>query len=174
MTRPNASLVQREVARHYGAPAKTQRKRVWWGEEVRRRERDLPRLSGARRGILSPHRRVGGIVRLTAPVSGLPAWWGRCPLGVPFERAKGTKTRLGRSPPKDLPGVRGWNCVKSTVGPSPLLWPLLLPPHQATLGSWPYGWVVPMSGPTLEQWRSRRRETGTAPQVSAPNEKSVP
>ena len=98
MTRPNASLVQREVARHYGAPAKTQRQRVWWGEEVRRRERDLPRLSGARRGILSPHRRVGGIVRLTAPVSGLPAWWGRCPLGVPFERAKGTKTRLGRSP----------------------------------------------------------------------------
>ena len=29
---------------------------------------------------------------------GLPAWWGRSPLGVPFERAKGTKTRLGRSP----------------------------------------------------------------------------
>ena len=52
----------------YGAPAKAQRKRVWWGEEVRRRERDLPRLSGARRGILSPHRRVGGIDRLTAQV----------------------------------------------------------------------------------------------------------
>ena len=32
------------------------------------------------------------------PGSGLPAWWGRSPLGVPFERAKGTKTRLGRSP----------------------------------------------------------------------------
>ena len=42
-------------------PAKAQRKRVWWGEEVRRRERDLPRLSGARRGILSPHRRIGGV-----------------------------------------------------------------------------------------------------------------
>ena len=27
------------------------------------------------------------------PRSGLPAWWGRFPLGVPFERAKGTKTR---------------------------------------------------------------------------------
>ena len=52
----------------YGAPAKAQRKRVWWGEEVRRRERDLPSLSGARRGILSPHRRVGGIDRLTAKV----------------------------------------------------------------------------------------------------------
>ena len=60
------SLVQREVARRYiGAPAKAQRKRVWWGEEVRRRERDLPRLSGARRGIHSPHRRDGGIDRLT-------------------------------------------------------------------------------------------------------------
>ena len=50
---------------HYVAPAKAQRKRVWWGEEVRRRERDLPRLSGARRGIHSPHRRDGGIDRLT-------------------------------------------------------------------------------------------------------------
>ena len=50
------------------APAKAQSKRVWWGEEVRRRERDLPRLSGARRVILSPHRRVGGIDRLTAQV----------------------------------------------------------------------------------------------------------
>ena len=27
-----------------------------------------------------------------------PAWWGRSPLGVSFERAKETKTRLGRSP----------------------------------------------------------------------------
>ena len=42
---------------HYGAPAKAQHKRVWWGEEVRRRERDLPRLSGARREIHSLHRR---------------------------------------------------------------------------------------------------------------------
>ena len=32
------------------------------------------------------------------PRSGLPAWWGRFPLGVPFARPKGTKTRLGRSP----------------------------------------------------------------------------
>ena len=32
------------------------------------------------------------------PFSGLPAWWGRSPLGVSFERAKETKTRLGRSP----------------------------------------------------------------------------
>ena len=61
-------------------------------------------------------------------------------------------------PPKDLPGVPGWTCVKLVFGPSPLLWPLFVPPHQATLGSWPYGWVVSMSGPTLEKRRSRRRE----------------
>ena len=35
---------------------------------------------------------------LTPHGSGLPAWWGRFPLGVPFARSKGTKTRLGRSP----------------------------------------------------------------------------
>ena len=57
----------------YGAPAKAQRKRVWWGEEVRRRERDLSRLSGARRGIHSPHRRDGGIDVLPGLLSGLPA-----------------------------------------------------------------------------------------------------
>ena len=60
-------------------------------------------------------------------------------------------------PPKDLPGVRGWNCVKLGYGPSPLLWLLFLPPHQATLGNWPYGWAVFTSGPTLEKRRSRRR-----------------
>ena len=37
-------------------------------------------------------------VLLTTHGFGLPAWWGRFPLGVPFDRAKGTKTRLGRSP----------------------------------------------------------------------------
>ena len=80
----------------------------------------------------------GGIDRLTIHVSGLPAWWGRYPLGVSFERAKETKTRLGRSPLRTSLGVRGWNCVKSLFGPSPLLRPLFVPPHQAILGSWPY------------------------------------
>ena len=46
------------------------------------------------------------------------------------------------------------------VGPFPLLWPLLLPPHQVTLGSWPYGWVASTSGPPLEERRSRRRRPG--------------
>ena len=90
----------------------------------------------------------------------MPAWWGRFPLGVSFERAKETKTRLGRSPLRTSLGVRGWACVKSKFGPLPLLWPLALPPHQATLGSWPYSWVVSMSGPTLEKRRSRRQEPG--------------
>ena len=101
-----------------------------------------------------------GIDRLHSLVSGLPAWRGRYPLGVSFERAKETKTRLGRSPLRTSLGVRGWNCVKSLFGPSPLLWPLFVPPHQATLGSWPYSWAVSMPGPTLEKRRSRRRKLG--------------
>ena len=32
--------------------------------------------------------------------------------------------------------------------------------HTSTLGSWPYGLVGSMSGPTLEKRRSRRREPG--------------
>ena len=66
-------------------------------------------------------------------------------------------------PPKDLPGVRGWNCVKLVFGPSSLLWRLVLPPHQATLGSWPYRQVVSTAGPTLAKRRSRRREPGFRP-----------
>ena len=41
----------------------------------------------------------------------------RFPLGVSFERAKETKTRLGRSPLSTPLGVRGWNCVKLVFGP---------------------------------------------------------
>ena len=102
--------------------------------------------------------RKGG--RRTTQGSGLPAWRGRFPLGVSFERAKETKTRLGRSPLRTSLWVRGRACVKSKFGPLPLLWLLLLPPHQATLGSWPYGWTVSMSGHTLEKRRSRRRKPG--------------
>ena len=80
--------------------------------------------------------------------------------GVTFVRAKVTKTRLGRSPLRTSLGVRGWTCVKPKFGPLPLLWRLAVPPHQATLGSWPYGWVVSTSGPTLEERRSRRRKPG--------------
>ena len=83
------------------------------------------------------------------PSSGLPAWWGRFPLGVPFARSKGTKTRLGRSPLRTPLGVLECTCVKAIVGPSPLLWRLVVPPHQVTLGSWPYSWAVSPSGPSL-------------------------
>ena len=106
--------MQREVARRDGAPAKAQRTRVWWGEEVRRRERDLSRLSGARRGIHSPHRRDGGIDLLPGLLLGLPAWWGRSPLGVPFCCQKGTKDhqRRGLPPPYGIhPAVLGGMCV---------------------------------------------------------------
>ena len=100
-------------------------------------------------------RRCG--VLLTTHGFGLPAWRGRFPLGVPFDRAKGTKTRLGRSPLRTSLGVRDCPCAKPKFGPSPLLWLLLLPPHQATLGSWPYHQAISTAGPALVQRRSRRR-----------------
>ena len=103
-----------------------------------------------------------GVVRLAAQGSGLPAWKGRS-AGVHFEWPKWTKSHLGRSPLRTSLWVRGWTCVKLVFGPSPLLWRLAVPPHQATLGSWPYGWVVSTSGPTLEERRSRRREHGRTP-----------
>ena len=78
--------------------------------------------------------------------------------GVHFDWPKWTKSHLGRSPLRTSLWVRGWTCVKSKFGPSPLLWRLVLPPHQATLGSWPYSQVVSTSGPTLAKRRSRRRE----------------
>ena len=80
--------------------------------------------------------------------------------GGAFWAGKRHQNPLRAFPPKDLPGVRGWACVKAIFGLSPLLWPLFVPPHQATLGSWPYGRVVSTSGPTLEQRRSRRRTSG--------------
>ena len=86
--------------------------------------------------------------------------WKNHHAGGAFWAGKRHQNPLRAFPPKDLPGVRGWACVKSGFGPSPLLWPLFVPPHQATLVSWPYGRVVSTSGPTLEQRRSRRRTSG--------------
>ena len=103
----NASLVQREVARRDGAPAKAQRKRVWWGEEVRRRERDLSRLSGARRGIHSPHRRDGGIDRFTSQSQACQP--GFAPQGDFLSGQKVTK-----DPPKAGPSPALWNPPRGT------------------------------------------------------------
>ena len=55
--------------------------------------------------------------------SGLPAWWGRSPLGVSFERAKETKTRLGRSP---LRTARHPCCGSSLCHHTRLPWQLAL------------------------------------------------
>ena len=69
--------------------------------------------------------------------------------GPPFSPMRnGGKNRLGRSPLRTSLGIPGWPCVKSMVGPSPLLWLLALPPHQATLVNWPYSQVVSTAGPT--------------------------
>ena len=92
----------------------------------------------------------GPRIRLASLVGTLPA-------GGSFCSVKRNQNPLRAFPPKYPPGVRGCQCAKSMVGPSPLLWLLFLPLYQAPLGSWPYGWVVSMSGPTLVQRRSRRR-----------------
>ena len=94
--------------------------------------------------------------RKPAPQPGTLRWGDFC-------SGKSHQNPLRAFPPKDPPGVRGCPCVKPKFGPSPLLWRLAVPPHQATLGSWPYGWVVSTSGPTLEERRSRRREHGRTP-----------
>ena len=99
--------------------------------------------------------------RSTAPV--LASLVGTLPAGGSFCSVKRNQNPLRAFPPKYPPGVRGRNCVKPMFGPSPLLWLLFLPLYQAPLGSWPYGWVVSMSGPTMEKRRSRRREHGLTP-----------
>ena len=76
---------------------------------------------------------------------------GRSPLGVHFDRAKWTKTRLGRSPLRTSLWIRGWACVKSKFGPSLLLWLLVLPPHQVSLATGPTARRVPPPG---LPWRS--------------------
>ena len=53
-----------------------------------------------------------GLIFSNVSGSSLPAWRGRSPLGVPFDRAKGTKTRLGRSPLRTSLGLAAlwlWN-----------------------------------------------------------------
>ena len=64
-----------------------------------------------------------GIDRLHSLVSGLPAWRGRSPLGVPFCCQKGTKDhqRRGLPPPCGIhPAVLGGTCtfLFSALGPA--------------------------------------------------------
>ena len=74
---------------------------------------------------------------------------GTLPAGGSFCSVKRNQNPLRAFPPKDLPGVLERTCVKAIVGPSPSLWRLVVPPHQVTLGSWPYIWAVSPSGPSL-------------------------
>ena len=85
---------------------------------------------------------------------------GTLPAGGSFCSVKRNQNPLRAFPPKDLPWVRDCPCVKPKFGPSPLLWLLVLPPHQVTLGNWPYRQAISTSGPILEKRRSRRRQPG--------------
>ena len=92
------------------------------------------------------------------PRSGLPAWWGRFPLGVPFARSKGTKTRLGRSPLRTSLGYEAgpasclysarWSCCGSCSCHH------TRPPWAAG----PMAGRFPCPGLLKEKRRSRRRE----------------
>ena len=68
---------------------------------------------------------VQGVDRLTTQGSCLPAWWGRSPLGVPFGRAKGTKTRLGRSPLRTSLGYEAGPASKLSSARHPCCGPCL-------------------------------------------------
>ena len=60
------------------------------------------------------------IVLLKRLGSGLPAWWGRSPLGVPFCCQKGTKDhqRRGLPPPCGIhPAGTGWSVRPPLFGP---------------------------------------------------------
>ena len=90
------------------------------------------------------------------------AWWGRSPLGVPFARSKGTKTRLGRSPLRTSLGYEAVHASSLNSARDPCCGSCYCHhtrhPGQlalsvtatipGTLGSWPYRQAVSTSGPT--------------------------
>ena len=94
---------------------------------------------------------------------GLPAWWGRSPLGVPFARSKGTKTRLGRSPLRTSLGYEAGTASRLWSARHPCCGPCFC--HH-TRPPWAAG---PMAGwfpcPGLP-WRSGVPAAGSQPPIS--------
>ena len=68
---------------------------------------------------------MAGVLFYLSSGTGLPAWRGRFPLGVPFERAKGTKTRLGRSPLSTPLGCKAVNASSWCMARHPCCGPCL-------------------------------------------------
>ena len=92
--------------------------------------------------------RGGGIVRLTAQGSGLPAWWGRSPLGGSFWRQKEPKDRLGLSPLRTSPGYEAGNASSTRSARAPCCGACLCHHTRFPWAAGPTDWAVSPSGPT--------------------------
>ena len=89
-------------------------------------------------------------------------WRGRSPLGVPFVRAKGTKTRLGRSPLRTSLGGTGSELRQAyvrpvTLGVAPV--PASTPGRLGQLALW-LGWFPGPGLRLVQRCLSHRREPG--------------
>ena len=92
------------------------------------------------------------------PRSGLPAWWGRFPLGVPFARPKGTKTRLGRSPLRTSLGYEAGTASSLDSARHPCCGSCLCHHTRPPWAAGPTAGRFPCPGLLKEKRRSRRRE----------------
>ena len=77
---------------------------------------------------------------------GLPAWRGRSPLGVPFARSKGTKTRLGRSPLRTSLGYEAGPASSLYSARHPCCGPCLCHHTRPPWAAGPITWWFPPPG----------------------------
>ena len=89
----------------------------------------------------------------------MPAWRGRSPLGVPFARSKGTKTRLGRSPLRTSLGYES----SLNSARDPCCGPCFCHHTRPTLATGPMAGWFPCPG---LPWRSGVSAAGSQPPIS--------
>ena len=94
---------------------------------------------------------------------GLPAWRGRSPLGVPFARSKGTKTRLGRSPLRTSLGYESGTASSLNSARDPCCGPCFCHHTRPTWATGPITrWFLCPGLP----WRSGVAAAGSQPPIS--------
>ena len=94
---------------------------------------------------------------------GLPAWRGRSPLGVPFARSKGTKTRLGRSPLRTSLGYEVGTASSLNSARDPCCGPCFCHHTRPTWATGPMAGWFPCPG---LPWRSGVSAAGSQPPIS--------
>ena len=94
---------------------------------------------------------------------GLPAWRGRSPLGVPFARSKGTKTRLGRSPLRTSLGYEAGTASRLWSARDPCCGPCCCHHTRPTWATGPMAGRFPCPG---LPWRSGVSAAGSQPPIS--------